>query len=127
MHLIDSARYVFFPPQTSSAPFVSSLTYSRCYANFQKTLVRAITIAAASPPDEQFAYFAEAIGVVSGQQSQSSFRLSLLENSNKVKTCRDHEEDEGRINTDLLNRVIIVGGPLIPAGDDLQDLLVRQV
>ncbi len=79
------------------------------------------------PPDEQFAYLTEAIGVVSGQQSQSSFRLSLLENSNKVKTCRDHEEDEGRINTDLLNRFIIVGGPLIPAGDDLQDLLIPQV
>jgi hypothetical protein len=88
---------------------------------------RAIVAASASPPEEQFAYLTEAIGVVSGQQSQSQFRLSLLENSNKVKTCENYEEKEGRINTDLLNRVIIVGGPLIPPSDDLQGLLVRQV
>ncbi len=90
-------------------------------------MLRAITTVATSPPEEQVAYLTEAIGVVSGQQSQSQFRLSLLENSNKVKTCRDYEEDEGRINVDLLNRVIIVGGPLIPPSDDLQDLLIRQV
>lgn len=78
-------------------------------------------------PTEQFAHLTEAIGVVSGQQCQYNFRLALLENSNKVKTCRDHEEDEGRINTDLLHRLIIVGGPLIPPGDNLQDLLIRQV
>jgi hypothetical protein len=94
---------------------------------FIPSLLRAITAISTSPPDEQVAYLTEAIGVVSGQQSQSQFRLSLLENSNKVKTCRDYEEAEGRINVNLLNRVIIVGGPLIPPSDDLQDLLIRQV
>jgi hypothetical protein len=64
---------------------------------------RTITTISVSPAEEQIAYLTEAVGVVSGQQSQSQFRLSLLENSNKVKTCRDYEEDEGRTNVDLLN------------------------
>jgi hypothetical protein len=88
---------------------------------------RSINAASLAPAPEQFAHLTEAIGNVSGQQVQDSFRIGLLENSNKVKTCRDHEEDEGRINTDLLNRLIIVGGPLLPPGDNLQEQLLRQV
>jgi hypothetical protein len=50
-----------------------------------------------------------------------------LEIWKKAKTCHDNEEEEGRINSDLLHRLIITGGPLIQAGDNMQDLLVKQV
>jgi hypothetical protein len=50
-----------------------------------------------------------------------------LINDNKIKVCKDFEEEEGRINTDLLSRFIIVGGPLIQPGPSMQDQLVRQV
>jgi hypothetical protein len=103
------------------------ISLRRKISDFIYLFCRAITSNTVTGPEEQFAYLTKAIGVVSGQQSQSQFRLSLLENANKVKVCRDHEETEGRINTDLLNRVIIVGGPLVPPSDDLQDLLIRQV
>jgi hypothetical protein len=53
--------------------------------------------------------------------------VKLLMSESKIKTCRDHEEDEGRINTDMLNRLIIVGGPLIQPGPGMQDQLIKQV
>jgi hypothetical protein len=75
----------------------------------------------------ELAYLTEAVGYASNLQAQTSFLVRALLNESKLKTCRDHEEDEGRINTDMLNRVIIVGGPLIQAGPGMQDQLVRQV
>jgi hypothetical protein len=75
----------------------------------------------------EIAYLTEAIGHVSDVQAQNSFLLKTLLNDSKVKTYRDHEEDEGRINTDLLHRFIIVGGPLIQPRPSMQDQLVRQV
>jgi hypothetical protein len=72
-------------------------------------------------------YVAEAIGHVSAIQAQTSFQLKLLQDENKVRVCKDFEEEEGRMNTDMLNRLIIVGGPLIQAGPGMQDQLVKQV
>jgi hypothetical protein len=69
----------------------------------------------------------EAIGHVSDVTAQNTFRIGALECSNKVKTCGDWEEKEGRINTDLLNRLIIVGGPLIQPGESMQNQLMKQV
>jgi hypothetical protein len=51
----------------------------------------------------------------------------LLQDENKIRVCKDFEEEEGRMNTDMLNRLIIVGGPLIQAGPGMQDQLVKQV
>jgi len=75
----------------------------------------------------EIAYLTEAIGHVSDVQAHNSFMLKSLLNDSKIKTCRDHEEDEGRINTDLLSRLIIVGGPLIQPRPSMQDQLVCQV
>jgi hypothetical protein len=75
----------------------------------------------------EIAYLAEAICHTSDLQVQTSYQVKALISDSKIKTCRDHEEDEGRINTDLLSRFIIVGGPLIQPGPNMQDQLVRQV
>jgi hypothetical protein len=75
----------------------------------------------------EIAYLTEAVSHVSDIQAQNSFLLKALINENKIKVSKDHEEDEGRINTDLLSRLIIVGAPLIQPGPSMQDQLVRQV
>ncbi len=75
----------------------------------------------------ELSYIVEAIGNASAIQAQTSFQLKLLQNESKIKVCKDFEEEEGRINTDMLSRLIIVGGPLIQAGPGMQDQLVKQV
>jgi hypothetical protein len=80
-----------------------------------------------SDSPEQFAYLAEAIGHVSDVQTQDTFRISGLEDREKIKVCKDHEEDDGRVNCDMLKRFVIVGGPFFPPGAGNQDNLVRQV
>ncbi len=65
--------------------------------------------------------------MVSDVQAQTTFRVGILEDWKKLKDCKDFEEDEGRINTDLLSRLIIVGGPLVQAGPTMQATLVHQV
>ena len=75
----------------------------------------------------ELSYIVEAIGNASAIQAQTSFQLKLLQNESKIKVCKDFEEEEGQINTDMLSRLIIVGGPLIQAGPGMQDQLVKQV
>jgi hypothetical protein len=75
----------------------------------------------------EIAYLTEAVSHVSDIQAQNSFLLKSLINDSKIKVCKDFEEEEGRINTDLLSRFIIVGGPLIQPGPIMQDQLVCQV
>jgi hypothetical protein len=58
----------------------------------------------------EIAYLTEAVSHVSDVQAQNSFLLRSLINENKIKVCKDFEEEEGRINNDLLSRLIIVGG-----------------
>jgi hypothetical protein len=53
--------------------------------------------------------------------------LKALINKDKVKTCKDHEEVKGRTNTDMLNRLVIVGGPFVPVSDAMQAQLVKNV
>jgi hypothetical protein len=44
-----------------------------------------------------------------------------------VRDCKAHEEEEGRINCDMLNRLVIVGGQLVQNSQDMQGLLVGKV
>jgi len=88
---------------------------------------RSLSEAALADTPGQFGYLAESVGIVSDLQTQLDFRLRLLENKEKVKTCRDYEESEGRLNTDMLHRIIVIGGPQFPAGKGLQKKLVAQV
>jgi len=89
------------------------------------TRIIAETSVAAGP--EQFGFLSDAISTISDLQAQNHYMLRLLESKNKIKTCRDYEEAEGRMNTDMLNRLIIIGGPLLPASEELQKGLVAQV
>jgi len=75
----------------------------------------------------EIARITEAIGYASDLQVQTSFQVRALINDKKIKACEDYEEKEGRINCDLLKRLIIVGGPLIQPGPSMQDQLVKQV
>jgi hypothetical protein len=68
-----------------------------------------------------------AINYVSDQQVQNTYRVSILESKERLKTCENLEEKEGRINCDLLNRFVLIGAPFVPAGPDMQAHLVSQV
>jgi hypothetical protein len=75
----------------------------------------------------ELAYLTEAIGHASDIQAQTSFQVKALLNDKRIKACGDFEEKEGRINCDLLSRLIFVRGPLIQPGPSMQDQLVKQV
>ncbi len=91
------------------------------------SISRSLYEASLSALPDQFAHLAEAVGHVSDLQMQTAFCVKLLQNDAKVKTCRDHEEDEGRINCDMLNRFVIIGGQLVQISQDMQGHLVRNV
>ncbi len=63
---------------------------------------------------------------MSDLQVQITYRIRALEDTYKLKACLDHEEDEGRVNTDMLDCFILIGGPLIKASTGLQDALIKQ-
>jgi hypothetical protein len=88
---------------------------------------RALSDSSFSEPAEQFSYLAEAIGIWSNLSTQTDYRVRVLEHRDRQKTCRDYEEDEGRFNTDMLDRFVVIGGPAIPLGEGMQALLVQQV
>ena len=88
---------------------------------------RALYDTSLSATPEQFAYLAEAVNYVSDVQAQTHHQVRALINKDRIKDCRDHEEDEGRINCDMLHRFIIVGGSFVAAGLNMQDQLVRNV
>ena len=64
---------------------------------------------------------------VSEVQTQNTYRVSILENKERVSKCQTYEEKEGRINTDLAHRFVIIGGTFVPAGPDMQPQLVQRV
>jgi hypothetical protein len=80
----------------------------------------------ADEPD-QFAYLAESIGHVSDVQAQNTFMIATLVDKEKIKACKDSEEEDGRVNCDMLHRFVIVGGPFIPVGPNSQEGLIKQV
>jgi hypothetical protein len=51
----------------------------------------------------------------------------VLQNNEKVKNCKDFEEEEGRINCDMQHRFVVAGGPFVQAGAGMQEELVKNV
>ena len=68
----------------------------------------------------------EAVGLMSDLQVQITYRIRALEDTYKLKACRDHEKYEGRVISDMLDRFILIGGPLIKASTWLQEALIKQ-
>lgn len=54
-------------------------------------------------------------------------QIKMLTDQVVLSRCQQAEEACGRINSDNLNRLIIVGGPFLPLSEQLQAKLKSQV
>ncbi len=90
-------------------------------------LIRSILDASLAAPPDQFAHLTMTVNHVSEVQTQNTYRVSILENKERVSKCQAYEEKEGRINTDLAHHFVIIGGTFVPAGPDMQPQLVQRV
>jgi len=94
-----------------------------------KTLLifRAIAAAADADAPAQFNLVVSAVNVVSENQAQLGHEVKAMKNKDRLRDCKDHEEKEGRMNCDMLNRFIVIGGPYIDPGLNQQSALQAQV
>jgi len=72
------------------------------------------------------------LGEISGTTEvvgQLQYRVKALEDALLIASCKAAEEQEGRVNSEATNRVIIKGKkvPYLQPGDDLQARLKAQV
>jgi len=88
---------------------------------------RSISAAAGSEPPDQFVHIIKAVSLVSENQAQLGHVVRALQDKDKMRDCEEQEEKEGRMNCDLLDRFIVIGGPFFEPGDDLQAKLQEQV
>jgi hypothetical protein len=89
--------------------------------------LRAISVAAGSEPTDQFVHLVKTVNVVSENQAQLAHVVQALQDKDKMRDCEDSEEKEGRMNCDLLNRFVVIGGPFFEPGPNLQSKLQEQV
>jgi hypothetical protein len=68
-----------------------------------------------------------AINVVSENQAQLSHAVKAIQNKDRLRDCKALEEKEGRMNCDMLNRFIVIGGPYFDPSPNLQENLQAQV
>jgi hypothetical protein len=88
---------------------------------------RAIAATADADNSTQYNYMVSDINVVSENQAQLSHAIKAIQNKDRLRDCKSHEEKEGRMNCDMLNRFIIIGGPYFDPGPNLQGNLQAQV
>jgi hypothetical protein len=69
----------------------------------------------------------KAVNVVSENQAQLGHVVRALQDKDRMRDCEDMEEKEGRMNCDLLNRFVVIGGPYFEPGPNLQSQLQEQV
>jgi len=118
---------------------VSSIAYFPLYAQAIASLTRKLIhnlscarlFKGAEDGDEEDR-FKVLLGEVSGATEvvgQLQFRVKALEDALLIASCRAAEEQEGRVNSEATNRVIIKGKkvPYLQPGDDLQPRLKAQV
>ncbi len=67
------------------------------------------------------------VNAISEDQAQLRHTIKAMQNKDKLRDCKNHEEQEGRENCDLLNHFIVVGGPYFDPGPELQSALQEQV
>jgi hypothetical protein len=68
-----------------------------------------------------------AVSVVSEKQVQLSHAVKAIQNKDRLRDCKTSEEEEGRLNCDMLNHFIVIGGPYFDPGLELQSALQGQV
>jgi hypothetical protein len=69
----------------------------------------------------------KAVNVVSENQAQLAHVVRALQDKDKMRDCEISEEKEGRMNCDLLDRFIVIGGPYFDPGPNQQTKLQEQV
>ncbi len=67
------------------------------------------------------------MSVVSENQAQLSHAVREIKDKDKLRDCEASEEKEGRMNCDMLNRFVMIGGPYFDPGPNLQNSLQEQV
>ncbi len=111
-----------------SDTFLHSSISSTLRYNYLVSLTpRAISASAGSEPPVQFVHLIKAVNVVSENQAQLGHVVRALQDKDRMRDCEDSEEKEGRMNCDLLNRFIVIGGPFLDPGLNLQSKLQEQV
>ncbi len=95
--------------------------------NCHNYFLRAISTASASEPIDQFVHLVKTVNVVSENQAQLGHVVRALQDKDKMRDCEDCEEKEGRMNCDLLDRFVIIGGPFIDPGPNLQSQFTIQL
>lgn len=79
-------------------------------------------------PLDRFSFLVTELATVSGVANSAVAQLSALQDQVLVNACKFQEETDGRINTDNLDHLMVLGAPFLPSGDgDLQDRLKAQV
>jgi len=75
---------------------------------------------------DHFSFLVEEISNISGIVMSHGAQISMLSDELMATRASHAEEMDGRINTDNLNHLMILGGPYLE-GDDLQVRLKQQV
>lgn len=74
-----------------------------------------------------FNYMSSQMVEVTATLTAHETQIQILSDQLTVTRCQQAEETCGRMNVDALNHFIVIGGPLLPQGDDLQTKLKQQV
>jgi len=77
-------------------------------------------------PNDRFSFLLSELNDQSGALVSTLTKVAALEDKALISSCRFYEEMDGRINTDNLHHLMILGAPFL-SGDDLQDQLKQQV
>ena len=80
-----------------------------------------------SDPADRFSFLMSEINTVTGVLASHGAQISALSDQLLVTRCQILEENCGRINTDNLRHVMVIGGPYLPLGTDIQERLKKQV
>jgi hypothetical protein len=68
----------------------------------------------------QYNFIVSTINAISEDQAQLKHTVKAMQNKDKLRDCKNHEEQEGRQNCDLLT-------PYFDPGQELQSALQEQV
>jgi len=85
-----------------------------------------LKISSSKDPADRFNFLVGEVNSLSGVVVSHGAQISMLTDELMATKASHAEEMDGRINTENLNHLMILGGPFIEA-DDLQARLVQQV